>query len=172
MQDRPVGRQGVGGRAGGRGDDHAVGALGVYKLAVDAQIELDHAAQLALVDDHVVERHGVEDPPPAPPHLGVEEHPGFFGVAAGEDLADLLEGHLAGDVGEKAEPALIDARQRHVVFGQAAGAVEQGAVTAEHHGQVGPLADLLVAGDGEAGGEPGGTRRALLDQYGQPWSRR
>ena len=166
VEDRPVGRQRVGRRAGGRRDDHAVGALGVDELAVDAQVEFDHPAQLALVDHHVVEGHRVEHPLSAAQHLGIEQDAGFFSVAPLEDLADLVEGDLAGDVGEKAQPALIDARQRHVVRSEPAGAVEQGAVTAEHHGQIGPGADLVVACDRETRREPRGTRGSLLDQHG------
>ena len=60
VQDRPAGGQRVGGGAGGRGDDQAVGAQVVDELPVDAHLELDQAALGALGDRHVVEREHVE----------------------------------------------------------------------------------------------------------------
>src|SRR5206468_4282468 len=61
MQDRALRRHRVGGRAGRRGDDHAVGAQGVDELAVDQQVELDQAPLRALADDGLVEGDGLQD---------------------------------------------------------------------------------------------------------------
>src|SRR5947208_15551967 len=61
MQDRALRRHRVGGRAGRRGDDHAVGAQGVDELAVDQQVELDQPPLRALADDGLVEGDGLQD---------------------------------------------------------------------------------------------------------------
>ena len=168
MQNRAIGRQRVGCRAGGRGDDHAVGTLGVNELAVDAQVEFDHAPQITLIDDDIVESHCMKDPLAVAQHFRIKQDSGLLGVAAVQDFTDFLKGHLTGDVRQKPEPALIDARQRHLVFGKPAGAVEQRAVTAEHHGQIRVAADLLVGGNRKSGTQSSGTCRTLFDQHIQP----
>jgi hypothetical protein len=56
VQDRPAGRQRIGGRAGGRGDDQAVGAHVGDELVADVDAQFDHAGGGAAADDHVVER--------------------------------------------------------------------------------------------------------------------
>ena len=61
VQDRPAGRQRVGGGAGGRGDDQAVGAQVGDELVADVDRELDHAGGGAAADDHVVQREAFED---------------------------------------------------------------------------------------------------------------
>ena len=154
VQDRPAGRQRVGGGAGRRRHDQAVGAQVVDELAVDAHLELDQAAVGALGDTGVVERPHVEQALVAPPHLGGEQQPRLGDVLAVEDRADGVEHGVERDVGEEAEPALIDADQRHVERRQRARDVEHGAVAADHDGQIGELAGSLqrhdlevVAGD-------------------------
>ena len=54
-EDRAAGRQRVRGGAGGRGDDHAVGAHRVHEAAVDLDGDFDQAAERAAVDHDVVE---------------------------------------------------------------------------------------------------------------------
>lgn len=71
-------------------------------------------------------------------------------------------------IGEKAEPPLVDADQRHAEARQLTGRVEHRSVAAKDDGQIGPLADrgeiatrpvpLLARGSGMAG-------RHLLDQH-------
>ena len=56
MQDRALRRERVGGRAGGRRDDEAVGAQRVDEFAVERDLELDQAALRALADHRLVER--------------------------------------------------------------------------------------------------------------------
>ena len=49
----------VGGRAGGGGDDQAVGPLPVDETVVDGQIEFDHLGRGAGVHHHIVESVGM-----------------------------------------------------------------------------------------------------------------
>ena len=55
--DGAAGAQAVGGRAGGRGDDDAVGAVGADVLALDEDVDPDDPGDAALVHGDVVHRH-------------------------------------------------------------------------------------------------------------------
>src|SRR6185312_8025611 len=56
VQDGPAARQGIGGGTGGRGHDHAVGAVGAEEQVVHPGLELDEPAAVGLVHHHIVER--------------------------------------------------------------------------------------------------------------------
>ena len=87
--------------------------------------------------------------------FGIEQDPGFLGIAPLQDFIDLLKRNIARNIGEEAEPALIYAHQRNLVFGEPAGTIEQRAVAPKHHGQIGVHADLLVAGNRKTGRQSG-----------------
>ena len=74
MQDRPARRERIGGRAGGRGHDEAVGAQVVDELAVHRHRDLDHAAHGAAAHHHVVHRERGEDRVCAAAHRAAEQH--------------------------------------------------------------------------------------------------
>ena len=65
---------------------------------------------------------------------------------------------------KKAEPALVDADQRHAEGMQRAGDIQHGAVAAEHHGQIGLLPDLFQVGQGIVG-HAGAFGRLPLHQH-------
>src|SRR5216117_4168977 len=88
MQDRALRRHRVGGRAGRRGDDHAVGAQAVDELAVDQQVELDQPPLRALADDSLVERDGLQDRFIISSYFSFQQRPLFNAVPALENRAD------------------------------------------------------------------------------------
>src|SRR6267143_2896071 len=88
MQDRALRRHRVGGRAGRRGDDHAVGAQRVDELAVDQQVELDQAPLRALADDGLVERDGLQDRFIVSSYFGFQQRALLDAVLAIENRAD------------------------------------------------------------------------------------
>ena len=137
-EDRAAGRQRVGGRAGGRGDDDAVGAHRVDEAAVDLDRAFDHPAERAAVDDDVVQRQRVlRAMPSARSTVGGEQRAALLDVAAVEHRAERVLHAGERDVGEEAEPALVDADQRHVERRQLARDRQHRAVAAEHDGEVG-----------------------------------
>ena len=134
MQDRPAGRQRVGGRAGRRGDDQAVGAqLVVHEMAVDRRSRSSTMpASRAAADDDVVERERVED------RLAVAHRPrlrawsALLGSYSPASIgASAVSKSPERDVGDEAEPALVDADERRVVRRELARDAEHRAVAAE-----------------------------------------
>jgi hypothetical protein len=71
------------------------------------------------------------------------------------------------DVGDEAQPALVDAHQRQVVAGQFAGYADHGAVAAHHHRQVAALAQLLHRHAVEIG-HAGGLRGLAFEAHLEP----
>src|SRR3546814_6603696 len=55
VNDRAVCRQGIGGRARGRGNNKAVGPLAIHEGAVEFNAYFDHAAAPRAVQDNVVQ---------------------------------------------------------------------------------------------------------------------
>ena len=142
-----IGRQGVGGRAGGAGDDEAVGALAVDEFAVDGDLQIDQPAGTALADDHVVEGGRLEHALAVAADLAVQQDALFGDVLAGEDLVHRPVHVRHRDVGEKAQPALVDADQRRARRGERARDGEHGAVAAQHRDHVGFLGQFVqIAG--------------------------
>ncbi len=54
--DGAAGGKRIGRGAGGRADDEAVGLVGAHELLVDVDVEIDHAGDVGLGEDGVVER--------------------------------------------------------------------------------------------------------------------
>src|SRR6185503_13466105 len=137
MQDRALRRERIGGGAGGRGDDDAVGAQRVDELAVDRELELDQAALRTLADHRLVERDGAQRRLAVPLDFAVEHRALLDRVVAVEDRAEAGLGVVLADVGHEAEAPEVDADQRHVPAHQLARRGEHRAVAADHDREVG-----------------------------------
>src|SRR5947199_297437 len=161
MQDRALRRHRVGGRAGRRGDDHAVGAQGVDELAVDQQVELDQAPLRALADDGLVEGDGLQDRFIVSFYFGFQQRALLERVFAVEDRADAGAHVVVADVGHETDAALVHADQRHVVAHKIARRGEHRAVAADDDRQLGLGADrhIVDAAQAEVG------RGFALDQH-------
>ena len=143
VHDRPAGGQRVGGGAGRRGDDQAVGLLTADEVAVDEQLELDHLGRLARVQHHIVERIALADGLAVAADLGLQQEAAFLEEAPFQHLGDLDLQLVRLDVGEKTQAATVDAQHRDLVAGQGARGAEHAAVAADHHDQVADLAEDL-----------------------------
>ena len=103
LDDRPTHRERVGGRAGRRGDDDAVGAIRRQREPVDRDGELHDARPRPVGDDHVVD--GAE----ALHHAAValeasgDRHAPIELVVAGDDAAEHRHRFALDHLGEKAE---------------------------------------------------------------------
>src|SRR5204862_2601406 len=161
MQDRALRRHRVGGRAGRRGDDHAVGAQGVDELAVDQQVELDQAPLRALADDGLVERDGLQDRFIISLYFSFQQRALFNAVPALEDRADARAHVVVADVGHEPDAALVHADQGHVVAHEVARRGEHRAVAADDDRELGLGADRRVVDAAQA--EVG--RGLALDQH-------
>lgn len=136
------GRQRIGGRAGRRRHDEAIGADVGHQVAADADAQLDHAGRGATGDHHIVERQRVVDLLAVAEHAAFEHRAVLFLEVAGQHRRQRLAELPGGDIGDEAEPALVDADQRHRMRRQFAGDAEHRAVAADHHRQVAALAEL------------------------------
>ena len=163
MQDRPAGRERVRGRAGRRADDQAVGAQVGDEIAVDLDLQLDHAGGGAAADDHVVEGEALEDAGAVALDVALEHRPLLFVVLALEDGGERRLVAAEGDVGDEAEPALVDADERRAVAGELAGDAEHRAVAAEDDRDVAGGAEGLGIERGP-GVDAGVARRLGLDR--------
>src|SRR5882672_9585694 len=128
MQDRALRRHRVGGRAGRRGDDHAVGAQRVDELAVDQQVELD-----GLQDRFIVSS-----------YFGFQQRALLDAVLAIENRADAGAHVVVADVGHETDAALVHADQRHVVAHEIARRGEHRAVAADDDRELGVGADRRI----------------------------
>ncbi|MNJ18384.1 hypothetical protein D3C77_126840 [compost metagenome] len=146
VHDRTARRQRVGGRAGRRGDDQAVGLLAADELAVDVDLELDHARRFARVQHHIVERIALADGFGMTAHFGLQQEAVFHQVMTVEHFGDLYLQLVRADIGEKAQAAAVDTQHRGVVLGQGTGGAEQAAVAAYHDDQVADLTQQLARG--------------------------
>src|SRR5437899_506746 len=130
-QDRPTGGEAVGGRAGRRRDDQAVGAVRGGVLPLDRHREVDDAAHRRLGDNNVVEGGvlpeplAVPDDPYGQHHALVHLHP------AREQRFERREHLVERRRGEESEPAEVHAEQRHAEVADRARHGEEGAVAAE-----------------------------------------
>src|SRR6185295_1412838 len=140
MQDGSLCRERVCGRAGGRGDEDAVGAQRVDKFAVERELELDQPALRALADHRLVERDGAQHALAVALDLRVEERAFLDHVAAFENRAEAGAHVVVADVGHEAEPALVDADQRHAERHEIARGGEHRAVAAGDDREIGAFA--------------------------------
>src|SRR5581483_1865077 len=141
MQDRALRGERVGGRAGRRGEDHAVGAQRIDEFAVERKLELDQAPLRALADHRFVERDGAQHRLRAAQDFGVEHRAFFDAVLAVEDRADAGAHVAMADVGHEADAPEVHADHRHAVTHQIACGGEQCAVAADDHREIGGAAN-------------------------------
>src|SRR5216684_6354594 len=160
--DGPAGREAVGGRAGGRREDKPVRAIAGGEVTVHRHLEPDDAAHRRLGDDHVVERRVLPEPLALAEDAGLQQHAVLddqlvaqVGLERGEQLLD-------GEGGEEAEPAQVDAEDRHRQVSHQARHAEERAVAAQHEQQIG-LGRQLRPTDHRPGGLRAETRGLLLE---------
>src|SRR5690606_31505099 len=112
---------------------------------------LDHAAAARAAQHYVIQSQAGEH------DLAVADHPAFeqrtfFGLElAVEDAGDRFQRVVQRDVGDEAQPAVVDAHHGDVVESQLPGRAQHGAIAAHHDGQVGLRADFGVIGYHELG---------------------
>jgi hypothetical protein len=94
---------------------------------------------------HVVQAQAFVDAPTVTPDFAFQHRPAFFFVVALEHGCQRFLILADRDVGDEAQPPLVDAHQRHFPARQFAGNAQHGAVTAHHHGQVTALAHFCGA---------------------------
>jgi hypothetical protein len=156
MKNRPAGGKRVGGRAGGSGDDQAVGAVTADEITVDVEFEFDHAGERTFVDDGVVEDVLLVDGRAIAKELD-QEHDAFAdGRTTGQGFFESRIEFVNGETGEKAEAAHVDGENRDTPRGSDTRGGEKRAVTAEDEKEVGLASDLVagkpVSGSGEGAG--------------------
>src|SRR5712691_9264756 len=145
MQDRALRRHRVGGRAGRRGDDHAVGAQRVDELA----------------DDRFVERNRAQHAVVSASDFRVDQGALLDAVLAVENRADAGAHVVVADVGHETDAALVHADERHVVTHEIARRGEYRAVAADDDRELGIGADRRIVDAAQA--EVG--RGLALDQH-------
>src|SRR2546430_150554 len=167
-QDGPAGREVVGGRASGRRDDEAVGAVGGGVLSFDRHREIDDTTHRGLGDDDVVEGGVLAEPLAVPDDARDQHHTLVHRHPAREDRLERREHLVQRRRGEEAEPAEVHAEQRHAEVADRASRREEGAVAAEHHDQVHLCGQgrLAHGGDGGRRDQPG--RLPLEHRGGAP----
>src|SRR5487761_1944400 len=87
VQDRAAAGERVGGGAGGRGDDNAVGAMRTYEAAIHVSFKFDEPSAVGLLDDHVVECRPAWFPGVSVQNLGIQQQPLLCVVIALQDGA-------------------------------------------------------------------------------------
>ena len=142
--DRPAGREAVGGRAGRGGHHDPVGGVAGERPAV-AEADRDRGQPLPgrLLQDDVVDGQVLGD------LLAVDQHAGGQGgapldpVPAGPDGVEGVAEAVGLDLGQEPEPAGVDPQRRHLLGQDHPERPQQGAVPAERHHQVEPAGELV-----------------------------
>ena len=120
-----------------RSYDEAVAGILLDEMAVDAQVDADEFAYIAVTDDDVVEGIGQGlDQAVFIAQFRVEHHPFFQEVAAGQDVFHTLFQGLGLDFVEEAQGPQVDTADRNIGFGELLGHLEDRPVAAENHGHV------------------------------------
>ncbi len=136
VQDRPARRKGVGGGAGGRGDDQAVRPHDGGLHALHPQPEVHDPGHGSLVDHRVVHHRLLGQDPVVPLQLRVEHDPLLAGQPPLEVGLDSLPGLAGGVGGQEAQGAQVHAQDRRSQDAHAPGRREQGAVASQYQAQV------------------------------------
>lgn len=144
-EDRPAGGERVGGGAGRGGDDQAVGALREGETIVDVHLEFDHVRHFAGVQHHLVDGGADAALLVLFMHDGFQQETLFVDVLAFQHVRQLLQSVVGIEIGEEAEVAAVDSDHLDVIARQHARGAEHVAVAADHHCQVGALADIRQA---------------------------
>ena len=122
----------------------------VYERAVQLDADFDHAAAAGAVEHHVVQRGGRIQLLFAAPGAALEQHAFLDLEAAFQHARQRGLRVLQRDVGDEAQPPMVDADQRHAEGRQVARRAQHGAVAAHDHRQRGVLADLFERGGGNS----------------------
>ena len=101
LDDGSAAGQGIGSRAGRRGDHHPIAAVRIDETAIDGGLEIHGASGLPFVDHHIVQRQGLRDLAIVALQPRREQRTAILGVAAGQHRVDILEHGRGADVGEK-----------------------------------------------------------------------
>lgn len=141
-EDRAARRKRVGGRAGRRRDDQAVGALREGEHLVDIDLELDHMRHFTGMQHHLVNRQAEARRALIFADARLEQEAAFDEIVALQHLVQLLLRVVGIEVGEKAEIAAVNTDDFDVVARQHARRAEHIAVAADHHGEVSLLSYL------------------------------
>ena len=159
VQDRPAGRQRVRGRAGRRADDQAVGAQVRRRTRrrLDTRARPCRPVAPRLTTD-VVEREALEERLPSRTTSPSSMRALLVLVLAGEHRRRARSRMSpSGDVGDEAEPALVDADQRRAVARELARDAEHRAVAADHDRRGRMRAELRRGRGGVAAMRRGGA---------------
>src|SRR5215469_14735746 len=145
--DGTAGAQRVGGGAGRRSDDQTIGAISAERLLVRVHLELEHSAQRAAVERHIIDRDKAIYAPQVFARAldgDLQGYPVINLVVSLENPIDGLLRFFDSDLGEKAQPAEVDTENRRTPSGTKARDAEQRAITSEHHDKVRTLGKLLA----------------------------
>jgi hypothetical protein len=105
-------------------------------LVVDIYVEIDHAGDVGLSENGVVERVESGDHAPVAHYLGVQELAFGHAVLAAQRAFQFGKQFVHADGGQEAETAQIHRKQRDLAPADGAHGGEQGAVAAQHDHQV------------------------------------
>src|SRR5437016_4772164 len=161
-EDGPAGRERVRRGTGRRCDDEAVGAVRGRVLPFHRHGQVDDSAHRGLGDHHIVERDVLGESLTPAHHPGGEHHPVVEHDLAREHGVQRREQLLERGGRQEAEPAEVDAEDRHARVADHARHRQEGAVPAEDHDEIHVSRELRPGDDrgSERGHEPGGF---LLD---------
>jgi hypothetical protein len=136
VNDRPAAGERVC-RGSRRARDHEpVATVGVDEAAVDADLELDHAARLLALHHDVIERAAFERMAIGVCKPGREQLARVRLVAALEHRVDIADHLVRQHVRQESKAAAIDADERHAATERELGREEQGAVAADRNDEV------------------------------------
>ena len=184
--DRATGRQGVRGRAGGRGHDQAVGGVGGEEGAVEVHPQAHGVAHRGLLEHRLVERDRRRPDRARPSARSTRTASSIrssTSASPAEPAGERLLPVGGVDLGEVAELADVDPDDRHVVRGDEVDRAQHRAVAAEAQDHVGlehraartprppsrPGAGRVLLGQDDPvapGEQPGGDLAGQLDGLG------
>ena len=110
--------------------------MGINVLVINERYKVLHMAGLAGFENHIVEREHPFSRTVAVDDLRLQHQAALLVEIAGQNRIDSLEHVLRRHIGQKTEPAEIDAQQRHVLSRDDAGRVQQGPVAANGDHQI------------------------------------
>ena len=113
--------------------------MAVEEAAVDAGLKVEDAAGVPFGEHDIVERQLARRLAVGREDAGIEQRPLVDTAAALQSGIEAVEHVLRHDIGEKAQPAAVDAQQRYARLGHQPGGIEQRAVTADDDSQLRPL---------------------------------
>ncbi len=153
MNDRAACGEGVGGRASGGRHDQAVCAIATDEIAIDGQLESDHAGERAFVNDGLVEHVLRLDHFPRAFQFHMEHDARGDERAAREGIFQSGIKLLLGETRQKTKASQVDGQDRKSARSRQACRCEQCAIATENEQELRSVGDLLVGVSFRAGGE-------------------